>query len=101
MIIIYSYHVIELPLYIQYHKYHGLPSVHDWANLLVEFSNHWHISFKKNNISFSFQKWRILTDEGFFVSIIPSLLGLVILGRRLSGLVKVEPLTAIIKKKEF
>jgi len=37
---------------------------------------------------------KILTGEGFLISITPSLWGLIILGRRFSGLVKVDPLTA-------
>ncbi len=40
------------------------------------------------------------TCGGFFASIIPSLFGLVILGRRLSGLAKVEPLEAINRNKK-
>lgn len=40
------------------------------------------------------------TGAGFFISIVPSLVGLIILGRRLFGLAKVEPLTAMIEKKE-
>jgi hypothetical protein len=37
----------------------------------------------------------IFTGGGFLISIVPSLAGLVILGRRVSGLVIVDPFTAI------
>jgi hypothetical protein len=47
---------------------------------------------------FVFLDSTMLTGAGFLAPLIPSLLGFIILGRRLSGLAKVEPLTARIDK---